>query len=135
MKTGTTVAALAAVMLCTVGLTGCGEPAADAPPPAPAGPPPPPSPDLPMTGTKARQIIGDLPLPCIEMASLKMDMATCGERVGRPIDQEALRTELRDLRWTLQALPPEEARTRCSAIVNELRTQPKPQVCWDLGNG
>ncbi len=135
MKTGATAAAIAALMLCTVGLTGCGEPTADGPPPAPAGPPPPPSPDLPMTGAKARAIIGDLPLPCIEMASLKMDMAICGERQNLPIDHEALRTELRDLRWNLQTLTPQEARTRCSALVNEMRRQPKPQICWDLGNG
>ncbi|MDP1618827.1 hypothetical protein [Phenylobacterium sp.] len=127
------ITALAMAVL--FGLTGCGEPAAEAPPPVPAGPPSPPSPDLPMTAVRAREIIGDLPLPCVEMASLKMDMATCGERVNRPIDHEALRTELRDLRWTLQALTPEEARTQCSALVNEMRTQPKPQVCWDLGNG
>lgn len=131
----TVTAVMSAFVLCAFGLAGCGEPAVDAPAPAPAGPPPPPSPDLPMTGAKARQIIGDLPLPCIEMASLKMDMATCSERVGRPIDHTDLRTELRDLRWTLQALPPEEARVRCSALVNEMRAQSKPQVCWDLGNG
>lgn len=114
-------------------LSGCEAPPPKAPPVPPA-PPSPPSPELPMTGAKAREIIGDLPLPCIEMASLKMDMLTCDARVGRPADHEALRTELRDLRWTLQALPVEEASARCSALTAELRTKPKPQACWDLGN-
>ena len=115
-------------------LSGCEAPTPKAPPVPPA-PPSPPSPELPMTGVKAREIIGDLPLPCIEMASLKMDMLTCDARVGRPADHEALRTELRDLRWTLQTLPVEEASARCSALTAELRTKPKPQACWDLGNG
>jgi hypothetical protein len=115
-------------------LSACEEPTPEAPP-VPPSQPSPPSPDLPMTGAKARQIIGDLPLPCVELASLKADMLTCDERVGRPVDHEALRTELRDLRWTLQPLPAEEAAAQCSAQTDELRAMPKPQACWDLGNG
>lgn len=102
-------------------------------PPAPAGPPVPPSPELPITGPKARAIMGDLSLSCMELASLKADMAICEERRGRTVDHAALRTELRDLRWTLQALPPAEASTRCSALTAELRNTPKPQICSDLG--
>lgn len=121
-------------ILAALVLSACEEPAPKAPP-APPAPASPPSPELPMTGAKAREIIGDLPLPCIELASLKMDMLTCAVRIGRPADHEGLRTELRDLRWTLQSLPAEEATARCSAMSGELRTQPKPQACWDLGNG
>lgn len=112
-------------------LSACEEPAPKAPP----APPTPPSPDLPMTGAKARQIIGDLPLPCVELASLKADMLACDERVGRPADHEALRTELRDLRWNLQSLPADQAAAQCTAQSGELRSRPKPQACWDLGNG
>lgn len=122
-------AAAAALML-----SACEEPAPKAPP-APPAPPSPPSPDLPMTGAKARQIIGDLPLPCVELASLKADMLVCDERVGRPADHEALRTELRDLRWNLQSLPADQAAAQCTAQSGELRSRPKPQACWDLGNG
>lgn len=122
----------AAVAAFALPLTGCEQPAPRTPP-APPAPPSPPSPDLPMTGVKARQIIGDLPLPCVELASLKMDMVTCDERIGRAADHEGLRTELRDLRWTLQTLPATEAAARCTAQVNELRRRSKPQACWDLG--
>lgn len=104
-----------------------------APPPAPPTPPSPPSPDLPMTAVKAREIIGDLPLSCIEMATLKFDMLVCEERQHKPADHEALRTELRDLRWTLQQQSRDAATAQCSAITNELRSHPKPQACWDLG--
>lgn len=97
--------------------------------------PVPPTPDLPMTGAKAREIMGDLPLGCRSMATLKMDLLTCAERTGRPADHEAFRTELRDLRWNLQTLPPEEATARCSAMEAEMRSKPKPQACWDLGLG
>lgn len=130
-----TPAVLAAVLVCAAGLAACEDASAtkDAPPPAPAGSPPPPSPELPMTGAKARQIIGALPTTCIEMASLKMDMVICDERQNKPTDHAALRTELRDLSWTLQKLAPEEASARCSAILTELRGRPKPQVCYDLG--
>lgn len=116
-------------------LAGCGEGGhgkAEATPPAPQAPIPP-SPDLPLTRAKVAQIIGNLPLICAEMGSLKMDMLTCEERQSRPADHEALRTELRDLRWTLQSLPVEEASARCTAIVNELRSRPSPAVCYDLG--
>lgn len=125
------LAAVAAVS--AIALSACEDPAPKAPP-APPPPPTPPSPELPMTGAKARQIIGDLPLPCIALASLKMDMATCDARTGKTVDHEALRTELRDLRWNLQTLPVQEAAARCTALTDELRARPKPQACWDLGN-
>lgn len=127
-------AVLAAVVICA-GAAACGDAGQGRDMPAPPPPPEPPTPELPMTGAKAREIIGDLPLPCIEMATLKMDMLTCEERQGRTADHEALRTELRDLRRELQSQAPEAAAARCSAVTNELRTRPKPQVCWDLGLG
>jgi hypothetical protein len=127
-------AVIAALLIGAAGLAGCGEPTAKTgTPPAPAGPPPPPSPELPMTGAKAREIVAALPITCLEMASLKMDMVLCDERQNKPTDHAALRTELRDLSWTLQKGTPEEAAARCSAILGELRSQPKPQVCYDLG--
>lgn len=127
-------AVLAAVVICA-GAAACGDAGQGREMPAPPPPPEPPTPELPMTGAKAREIIGDLPLPCIEMATLKMDMLTCEERQGRAADHEALRTELRDLRRELQSQAPEAAAARCSDVTNELRTRPKPQVCWDLGLG
>lgn len=121
----------AAVVAVLFGLAACDGAGADLPPPAPT-PPVPPSPELPMTAAKARQIIGGLSLSCMELASLKTAMLLCEERQGRTTDHAALRTELRDLKWNLQGLPVEEASARCSAITNELRQKPKPQVCWDL---
>jgi len=116
-----------------LGLAACDDFATGRPLPPPPGPPAPPSPELPMTGAKARTIIDGLPLNCREMASLKAAMLLCEERQNRPADHAALRTELRDLKWTLQGLPREEASRRCAAITDELRLKPKPQVCWDLG--
>ncbi len=115
-----------------LGLAACDDFAGGRPLPAPEGPPVPPSPELPMTTAKALEIIDGLPLGCREMASLKTAMLMCEERQGRTADHAALRTELRDLKWTLQGLPVEESRARCSAINDELRQKPKPQVCWDL---
>jgi len=86
-----------------------------------------------MTPVKAREIIGNLSLVCTELASLKMDMVLCEERQGKPTDHAALRTQLRDLRWNLQTLPADQAMARCTAELDTLRAQPKPQVCWDLG--
>lgn len=114
-------------------LAACSE-SAPKEPPAPPSPPVPPSPELPMTPAKAREIIGDLPLTCVQLASLKADMLICDERQKKAADHEALRTELRDLRWTLQQKPAEEATAQCQARMNELLSKPKPQVCWDLGN-
>ena len=125
-----TAAIVAAVVL---GLAACDGGGTGRPLPPPPGPPVPLSPDLPMTGVKARAIIDGLPLNCREMASLKAAMLLCEERQDRPADHAALRTELRDLKWTLQSLPQEEASRRCAAITDELRLKPKPQVCWDLG--
>ena len=124
-----TTAIFAAALL---GLTACDGGGTGRPLPPPPGPPVPPSPELPMTGVKAREIIDGLPLNCREMASLKAAMLLCEERQNRPADHAALRTELRDLKWTLQGLPQEDASARCAAITDELRLKPKPQVCWDL---
>jgi hypothetical protein len=132
-----TIRAAAFAFAALLGLAACDDFAggrAPSSPPPPAGPPVPPSPDLPITGPKARAIMADLSLSCLELASLKADMAICEERRGRTVDHAALRTELRDLKWTLQALPVAEASARCSALTTELRSTPKPQVCWDLGN-
>jgi len=129
MKLGTSSCAALAVVFV---LAACEAPKPAAPP-APPAPPSPPSPELPLTGAKARQIIGDLPLACSQLASLKMDMLTCEERQGHTADHAALRTELRDLRWNLQSLPAEEATKQCAARVAELQTHSKPRVCYDLG--
>ncbi len=127
MSIRTTVVVVAALL----GLAGCDGGGTGRPLPPP-GPPVPPSPELPMTAAKAREIIDGLPLGCRELASLKAAMLLCEERQGRTPDHAALRTELRDLKWTLQTLPAEEASARCFAITNDLRATPKPQVCWDL---
>lgn len=124
----TRCAVLAAVLI----LAACEAPAPKAPPP-PAGPPVPPTPELPMTPAKAREIVGDLPLACTQLASLKADMLICEERQGRTPDHAILRTELRDLRWNLQTLPKDQATAHCTAQMTTLRSQPKPQACWDLG--
>lgn len=113
-------------------LGACTEAKEPAPPPAPKWPVPP-SPELPMTPAKAREIIGDLPMPCIQMATWKVEQATCDARQNKPVDQEALRTELRDLRWTLQQKTPDEASAACEAQLAEMGKRPKPAVCWDLG--
>ena len=129
-----TSAVLAAVLICAAGLSACDFAAGREIPPPP-GPPVPPTPELPMTGAKAREIIGDLPVTCTGMATLKMDMLTCAERQGKPADHAAFRSELRDLRWNLQKLPPEEATAQCTAMLDEMRSKPKPEACWDLGIG
>lgn len=128
-----TGAVLAGLMLAATTLGACSEEGASAPtpPPAPTWPSPP-SPDLPLTGAKARQIIGDLPLTCVELASLRVDMLICAERQRKPADHAALRTELRDLRWNLQQQPREAATAQCMALQEEARKQPKPAVCYDL---
>lgn len=113
-------------------LAACTEAKEPAPPPAPKWPTPP-SPELPMTPAKAREIIGDLPMPCIQMATWKIEQATCDARQNKPVDQEALRTELRDLRWRLQQKTPEEASAACEVQLAEMGKKPKPAVCWDLG--
>ncbi len=113
-------------------LAACSEAEAPVAPPAPQWPVPP-SPELPLTPAKGREIIGDLPLPCIQMATWKVEQAACDGRQNKPVDHEALRTELRDLRWTLQQQPREEAAAACSAQLAEMGRKPKPSVCWDLG--
>ena len=117
-------AALAGLML-----GGCFEQGAKVEPEWPT----PPSPDLPLTGVKAREIIGDLPLPCVELASLQVDMLICAERQRKPADHAALRTQLRDLRWNLQQQSRETASAQCTALQDEVRKQPKPAICYDLG--
>lgn len=96
----------------------------------PPGPPVPPSPDLPMTAAKARLIMGAHSNTCRELATLKYDIHACELKQGNPADEEALRTELRDLRWNLDKLTPDEASTQCAALTTELRNTPKPQACW-----
>ncbi|MBW8303799.1 MAG: hypothetical protein K0M78_07630, partial [Brevundimonas sp.] len=96
----------------------------------PPGRPVPPSPDLPMTAPKARLIMGTLSGTCIELASLKYAIHDCELKQGRPADDEVLRTELRDLRWNLDKLTPDEASAQCAALTEDLRKTPKPAVCW-----
>lgn len=108
-----------------------GETAAPPEPPQPEWPVPP-SPELPITAAKAREIVGDLPLPCVAYASRRVVKATCDERQNKTVDHEALRTELRDLRWTLQQTTPEAAATACNAKLAELNKWAVPGVCWDL---
>ena len=98
--------------------------------PPPPGPPVPPSPELPMTAPKARQIMGTLSNTCMELATLKYDMHACELKQGKPADDAALRTELRDLRWNLDKLTADEASARCAALTEELRKTPKPRACW-----
>lgn len=126
MKLTTAVAALVA----SLGLAACDNFATGRELPPPPGPPVPPSPDLPMTAAKARLIMGTLSGACIELASLKYAIHDCELKQGRPADDEALRTELRDLRWNLDKLTPDEALTRCAALTEDLRKTPRPAVCW-----
>lgn len=126
MKLKTIAVALTAV----AGLAACDNFATGRELPPPPGPPVPPSPDLPMTAAKARLIMGTLSNTCLEMATLKYDIHACEQKQGRPADDEALRTELRDLRWNLQKLTADEASAQCAARTEELRKTPKPRVCW-----
>jgi len=118
--------ALAALLL-----SACSEAKEPAPPPAPKWPSPP-SPELPMTAAKAREIIGDLPLPCVAYASRRMVKADCDARQNKAVDHEALRTEFRDMRWNLQQKTPEEATADCNAKLAEINKWAVPGVCWDL---
>lgn len=120
----------AAALVASLGLAACDQFATGRELPPPPGPPVPPSPDLPMTAAKARQIMGSLSTACFEMATLKYDIHACELKQGKPSDEEALRTELRDLRWNLDKLTPDEAKAQCLAITEELRKTPKPAVCW-----
>ncbi|MCS6627577.1 hypothetical protein N0B44_32205 [Roseibacterium beibuensis] len=126
MKSNIVVVALAAAL----GLAACGDIGTGREPPPPPGPPVPPSPDLPMTAAKARLIMGTLSNTCMELATLKYDIHACDLKQGRASDEEALRTELRDLRWNLDKLTRDEASAQCAAQTNELRKTPKPAVCW-----
>ena len=83
-----------------------------------------------MTAAKARLIMGSLSTACFELATLKYDIHACELKQGKPASEEALRTELRDLRWNLDKLTPDAATARCATLTNELRKTPKPQVCW-----
>lgn len=126
MKSNVVIAAAAAVL----GLAACGEVGTGRDLPPPPGPPVPPSPELPMTAPKARLIMGTLSNTCMELATLKYDIHACELKQGKPADDEALRTELRDLRWNLQKLTADEASAQCAAQTNELRKTPKPRACW-----
>ena len=126
MKLNIAIAALVAGL----GLAACDEFATGRDLPPPPGPPIPPSPDLPMTAAKARLIMGTLSNTCMELATLKYDIHACELKQGRPSDEVALRTELRDLRWNLDKLTHDEASTRCATLTTELRKAPKPAVCW-----
>ena len=126
MKLNIAAAALAAGL----GLAACDQFAAGRELPPPPGPPVPPSPELPMTAAKARLIMGTLSNTCMELATLKYDIHACGLKQGKAADEEALRTELRDLRWNLQKLTADEASAQCAARTNELRKTPKPRACW-----
>ena len=121
---------VAAALLAGLGLAACDQFAAGREPPPPPGSPVPPSPELPMTAPKARLIMGTLSNTCMELATLKYDIHACELKQGKPADEEALRTELRDLRWNLQKLPADEASAQCAAQTNELRKTPKPRACW-----
>ena len=126
MKLNIAIAALVAGL----GLAACDEFATGRDLPPPPGPPVPPSPDLPMTAAKARLIMGTLSNTCMELATLKYDIHACELKQGRPSSEEALRTELRDLRWNLDKLPADEAKAQCLALTETLRKTPKPAVCW-----
>ena len=126
MKLNIAIAALVAGL----GLAACDEFATGRDLPPPPGPPVPPSPDLPMTAAKARLIMGTLSNTCMELATLKYDIHACELKQGRPSDEVALRTELRDLRWNLDKLTADEASAQCAAQTNELRKTPKPRACW-----
>ncbi|HEY0600810.1 hypothetical protein [Brevundimonas sp.] len=120
----------AAALAAALGLAACDQFATGRDLPPPPGPPAPPSPDLPMTAAKARLIMGTLSNTCMELATLKYDMHACEQKQGKPASDEALRTELRDLRWNLDKLTADEASAQCAATTNELRKTPKPRACW-----
>ena len=121
---------IAVALTAAAGLAACDDFATGRGLPPPPGPPVPPSPELPMTAAKARLIMGTLSTTCLEMATLKYEIHACEQKQGKPADDEALRTELRDLRWNLQKLTPDEASAQCFARTEELRKTPKPRVCW-----
>ena len=120
----------AAALAAGLGLAACDQFAAGRELPPPPGPPVPPSPDLPMTAAKARLIMGTLSNTCMELATLKYDIHACELKRGRPAEDAALRTELRDLRWNLVKLTADEASARCAAQTVELRKAPRPRACW-----
>ncbi|NJC39754.1 hypothetical protein GGQ87_000012 [Brevundimonas alba] len=119
-----------AAVVASLGLAACDEFATGREIPPPPGPPAPPSPDLPMTAAKARLIMGALSTTCMELATLKYDIHACELKQGKPASDEALRTGLRDLRWNLDKLTPDEASAQCAAQTNELRKTPRPPACW-----
>lgn len=121
---------IAVALTAAAGLAACDDFTTGRELPPPPGPPAPPSPDLPMTAAKARLIMGTLSNTCLELATLKYDIHACEQKQGRPASDEALRTELRDLRWNLQKLTADEASAQCAARTEDLRKTPKPRVCW-----
>ena len=120
----------AVALVAALGLAACDQLATGRELPPPPGPPVPPTPDLPMTAAKARLIMGTLSTTCMELATLKYDIHACDVKQGKPVSDEALRTELRDLRWNLQTLTADEASAQCAARTDELRKTPKPRICW-----
>ena len=117
-------------LVASLGLAACDEFAAGRDLPPPPGPPVPPSPDLPMTAAKARLIMGSLSTACFELATHKYERHACELKQGKPASDEALRTELRDLRWNLDKLTADEAQAQCLATTAELRKAPWPRGCW-----
>jgi hypothetical protein len=122
--------AVTVALVAALGLSACDQITAGEDFGPPPGPPAPPSPDLPMTAAKARLIMGAHSNTCRELATLKYDMHACELKQGHPASEEALRTDLRDLRWNLDKLTPDEVAARCAAVTNELRKTPKPRACW-----
>ncbi len=125
-----TLKTIAVALAAASGLAACDDFATGRELPPPPGPPVPPSPELPMTAAKARLIMGTLSTTCLELATLSYDIHACELKQGKPASDEALRTELRDLRWNLQKLTPDEASAQCAARTEALRKTPKPRVCW-----
>ncbi|MFJ6024521.1 hypothetical protein ACIQC9_08000 [Brevundimonas sp. NPDC092305] len=121
------------ILLAAASLAACDETGesrmATVPSPEPTAPP---SPPLPLTTSRALEIMGTLSNTCREVATMKMAQAKCEERQGRTVDHAALRTELRDLAWNMAKLTPDEASKQCEVIMGELSSKPKPQPCWDL---
>ncbi len=124
------LAVVAVALTAALGLTACDQMTAGEDFGPPPGPPVPPSPDLPLDHAKARLIMGPLSVTCIELATLKYDIHACNLKQGKESSEEALRTELRDLRWNLDKLTPDEAKAQCAAQTDELRKTPKPAICW-----
>lgn len=122
--------AVAVALAAALGLSACDQMTAGEDFGPPPGPPAPPSPDLPMTAAKARLIMGTLSTACFELATHMYERHACELKQGRPASDEALRTELRDLRSNLDKLTPDQAQAQCLATTADLRKKPWPRGCW-----